>query len=142
MVYRKDAMHICDDHLVAYSRNSTGTDFLLIMNMRLALAGAPRSMHNQLRIILMDITLSGLLCIRIILGWLRIDSPFPWVYKVSREMDTLNSLGRSPDALYGTSSNSTSVCIEIGLKSMGFTDRRQPTHNACGCGTRYYNYHW
>jgi len=32
--------------------------------------GGPLSPHNQLRIILMDITLYGLLCIRIILGWL------------------------------------------------------------------------
>ena len=49
--------------------------------LRLALAGVPLSMHNQLRIILMDITLNGLLCIRVILGWLcRLPSRTPGDY--------------------------------------------------------------
>ena len=38
----------------------------------------PLSLHNQLRIIQMDITLNGLLCIRIMLGWLcRLPFPTP-----------------------------------------------------------------
>jgi len=64
-----------DDRITTAIRNSVRTDILSTMTTWLALAGAPRSMHNQLRIILMDITLNGLLCIRIILGWLCMGSP-------------------------------------------------------------------
>jgi len=46
-----------------------------------SIAGVTQSMHNQLRIILMDIPLNGLSHMRIILGWMCVGSlPFPWVY--------------------------------------------------------------
>ena len=64
-----------DGRITTAIRHSDRSDFLLKMNIRLALAGVPLSMHNQLRIILMDIILNGLLCILIILGWLCMGRP-------------------------------------------------------------------
>jgi len=75
-----------DDHPAAYIRISAKTDILPKINIWLLLTGAPLSMHNQLRIILMDVTLNELLCIRIILGWLCMGSlPFPWVLQICKE---------------------------------------------------------
>ena len=42
----------------------------------------------------MDITLNGLLCIRIILGWLYMGSPppFPWAYEILRGIDGIHKM--------------------------------------------------
>ena len=73
-------IHSGDDrrHIVTSGTLLKLTRILPKMKIWLALMGAPLSMHNQLEIILMDITLNGLLCIRIILDWLcRLPIPPP-----------------------------------------------------------------